>query len=427
MYVLCNVFFVLSTSIANFQIKHLSTLFFITSNYANYELLNSSNRIDLNYRSEYGENLKLDQTNNFTTLKAFKTPWFTRESAENDVSNEIDDKSVAVPAEKYIKNRTLRDAWIAMRNKHTSDQQKRLLSSWVGTTSSTPNGSGRLATDEFESTRAINEIEANSANLEEYYLNREYERHWHFGAEVPDHQIEKLDNSKFKLKTWPQNTYLRIKLLCAYRKYINLAVHRIRNAIQDTKSLKLTSVKTIPKKVNRFLIICSPTIDKRSKDHYEIEQHTRVLDIYPQDGIDTSKIEFSKLLLIPMPVQVKYESWFQEINGPTKSEFIHQQYIKKWISKYYIYNRDKKSKIEIINQLLEPENKEFMPLRWPNTFYSLYKIPLPQLEGMLKRVQKRRDLIRQYDIFNIQRPNIKPLPEVPDSRELKLNVVQIDD
>lgn len=67
MYVLCNVFFVLSTSIANFQIKHLSTLFFITSNYANYELLNSSNRIDLNYRSEYGENLKLDQTNNFTS------------------------------------------------------------------------------------------------------------------------------------------------------------------------------------------------------------------------------------------------------------------------------------------------------------------------------------------------------------------------
>lgn len=86
-----------------------------------------------------------------------------------------------------------------MRNKHTSDQQKRLLSSWVGTTSSTPNGSGRLATDEFESTRAINEIEANSANLEEYYLNREYERHWHFGAEV-SHYLYR--SQIIKLKNW---------------------------------------------------------------------------------------------------------------------------------------------------------------------------------------------------------------------------------
>ncbi|KAK2196325.1 bifunctional Ribosomal protein S10 domain superfamily/Ribosomal protein S10 domain [Babesia duncani] len=236
---------------------------------------------------------------------------------------------------------------------------------------------------------------------------------------------------KFSLDKWPENCFLRIRLVGYCPKDLDLAMKRIREGVLEYSNLKIAHAKAYPMKKKRWCILSSAHADKRSKDLYEIQEHVRVMDVFPCSNFSKANVDqgdndatgaseksldsrhFKELLVIPLPNLVSFDYWFCEVYKPTKRKFIDELFNRKvWISKYYLHHKLKEEKTHIIDQLTSPEYINEVPLRWKRSKLDYYSYQITDLRRIFNFVRQRKSLDDARRKFNIQMPKLLDIDEV---------------
>lgn len=71
---------------------------------------------------------------------------------------------------------------------------------------------------------------------------------------------------------------IRIRLKAYDHRLLDQSVRDIVDAAQKTGATVVGPIP-LPTKINKFCVLCSPHVDKKSRDQYEIRTHKRLLDI----------------------------------------------------------------------------------------------------------------------------------------------------
>ncbi len=75
------------------------------------------------------------------------------------------------------------------------------------------------------------------------------------------------------------NQKIRIKLKAYDHKLLDRSVKEIANTVQRTGA-KIAGPIPLPTKINKFTILRSPHVDKKSREQFEIRTHKRMIDIH---------------------------------------------------------------------------------------------------------------------------------------------------
>uniref|UniRef100_A0A3B0N155 30S ribosomal protein S10-like protein, putative n=1 Tax=Theileria annulata TaxID=5874 RepID=A0A3B0N155_THEAN len=214
------------------------------------------------------------------------------------------------------------------------------------------------------------------------------------------------------LEKWPENCFLRVKIYSYYRHLASLAVKRIQLGLKDNPNLKVTNPMALPMRRKRWCYLSSPFVDKRSKDLIEIQEHVRVVDIVPVDNGNPRN--FTGLLMVPMPEFVSFDYWFEEVHKPVKSRLIHDLFKdRKWVSKYFLYHRDKHEKKDLIDKLTSPELVNEIPLRWKRKHkLDYFFLQLCELRKLYNFVVTRKAEDEARRFYNVKMPDIWQVDDV---------------
>ena len=71
---------------------------------------------------------------------------------------------------------------------------------------------------------------------------------------------------------------IRIRLKAFDHKLLDQSVQEILDAAKRTGS-RVSGPIPLPTEINRFCVLRSPHVDKKSREHFEMRTHKRVLDI----------------------------------------------------------------------------------------------------------------------------------------------------
>jgi small subunit ribosomal protein S10 len=72
----------------------------------------------------------------------------------------------------------------------------------------------------------------------------------------------------------------RIILRAFNNELINLASHQLRNTLLKTEGdCHVNGVVALPTRIKRFCVLRSPHIDKDSREHFEVRQYKRFIDL----------------------------------------------------------------------------------------------------------------------------------------------------
>jgi small subunit ribosomal protein S10 len=72
----------------------------------------------------------------------------------------------------------------------------------------------------------------------------------------------------------------RILLRSFNNELINLACQQLRTTLLKTETeCKINGVVSLPIKIKRFCVLRSPHIDKDSREHFEVRQYKRFIDL----------------------------------------------------------------------------------------------------------------------------------------------------
>jgi small subunit ribosomal protein S10 len=94
---------------------------------------------------------------------------------------------------------------------------------------------------------------------------------------------------------------VRIKLRAYDHRLLDLSAQEILNTVRRTGA-KVTGPIPLPTKIERFTVLRGPTIDKRSREQFEIRTHKRLLDI-----IDPTARTVDALMKLDLPAGVDVE------------------------------------------------------------------------------------------------------------------------
>ena len=75
------------------------------------------------------------------------------------------------------------------------------------------------------------------------------------------------------------NQKIRIKLKAYDHRLLDQSVREIVDTAQRTGA-RISGPIPLPTKINKFTILRSPQIDKKSREQFEIRTHKRLIDIY---------------------------------------------------------------------------------------------------------------------------------------------------
>ncbi|UKK02988.2 RNase L inhibitor protein [Theileria orientalis] len=220
---------------------------------------------------------------------------------------------------------------------------------------------------------------------------------------------EKLELS---MDSWPENCFLRVKLFSYYKHLVNLAAERIKLGLRDNENLMVTNPMALPMRRKRWCYLSSAFIDKRSKDLIEIQEHVRVVDILPVRG---SRVRsFKGILMVPLPDYVSFDYWFEEVHKPVKSKLIHDLFRKRtWVSKYFLYHRDKHKKRELIDRITSPDLVNEVPLRLKKQHKAdYYFYQLGELRKLYKFIVARKAEDEARRFYNVPTPEIWEVDDV---------------
>lgn len=290
------------------------------------------------------------------------------------------------------------------------------------------------------------------------------------------------------LDRWPENCFLRIRLVSYYPYLLRFAADRLIRGIREQTNLRVGNVKPMPMRKKRWCLLSSPHVDKRSKDLFEIQEHVRFLDVFPaakkpstgesgaagsNAGCDATTpgfgnvdaaagsteqypnyraepwrnsrwmggdhsgessenlMKFKGLLMVPMPSMVSFDYWFEEVHKPVKNREIEKQFSKRiWVSKYFLYNREKREKAEIIDKLTSPELYAEIPLRWKKHPCDYFALQLGELRKLYRFVVARKaedDARRRYGVKMPQLPDVDEVRFVPNEEDRRCGYISSDD
>ncbi|UKJ90001.2 RNase L inhibitor protein [Theileria orientalis] len=220
---------------------------------------------------------------------------------------------------------------------------------------------------------------------------------------------EKLELS---MDSWPENCFLRVKLFSYYKHLVNLAADRIKLGLRDNENLRVTNPMALPMRRKRWCYLSSAFIDKRSKDLIEIQEHVRVVDVLPVRG--SSFRSFKGILMVPLPEYVSFDYWFEEVHKPVKSKMIHDLFRKTtWVSKYFLYHRDKHKKRELIDRITSPDLVNEVPLRLKKQHKAdYYFYELGELRKLYKFIVSRKAEDEARRFYNVPTPEIWEVDDV---------------
>ena len=75
----------------------------------------------------------------------------------------------------------------------------------------------------------------------------------------------------------------RILLRSFNNELINLACQQLRTTLLNAETdCKINGVVALPIKIKRFCVLRSPHIDKDSREHFEIRQYKRFIDLHTE-------------------------------------------------------------------------------------------------------------------------------------------------
>ncbi|BAM41701.1 RNase L inhibitor protein [Theileria orientalis strain Shintoku] len=258
---------------------------------------------------------------------------------------------------------------------------------------------------------ATDESGSEDSDEEDYSINLIPEKPWKPGDDLrlPYLMDEKLELS---MDSWPENCFLRVKLFSYYKHLVNLAAERIKLGLRDNENLRVTNPMALPMRRKRWCYLSSAFIDKRSKDLIEIQEHVRVVDILPVRG---SRVRnFRGLLMVPLPYYVSFDYWFEEVHKPVKSKLIHDLFRKRtWVSKYFLYHRDKHEKRELIERITSPELVDEVPLRLKKQHKAdYYFYELGELRKLYKFIVARKAEDEARRFYGVRTPEIWEVDDV---------------
>ncbi|AFZ81693.1 30S ribosomal protein S10, putative [Theileria equi strain WA] len=215
-------------------------------------------------------------------------------------------------------------------------------------------------------------------------------------------------------KKWPKNSFLRIKLTSYNKQLLKAAIDNIKIGIEKHSNLQVMSPMAIPMRRKRWCYLSSPHIDKRSKDLIEIQRHVRILDVLPPKNLDIKDTKFSGLMMVPLPNLVSFDYWFEDVHKPIKNSKIHNLFKRRtWVSKYYLYNRDKTKKEELIRKLIAPELENEIPLKWKRRMCDYFGMQLGELQKLYIFVSRRKAEDNARLKYNV------PMPDYHDFGEIR--------
>ncbi|MCL0037412.1 30S ribosomal protein S10 [Thermodesulfovibrionales bacterium] len=83
------------------------------------------------------------------------------------------------------------------------------------------------------------------------------------------------------------NQKIRIKLKAYDHKLLDRSVKEIIDTAQRTGA-RIGGPVPLPTKINKFTVLRSPHVDKKSREQFEIRTHNRLIDIHdpPPDTVD---------------------------------------------------------------------------------------------------------------------------------------------
>ena len=94
---------------------------------------------------------------------------------------------------------------------------------------------------------------------------------------------------------------LRIKLKSFDHTILDAAAERIVDTVKGSGALALGPIP-LPVEINRYCVLRSPHVDKKSREHFEIRTHKRIIDI---DSPTPATIEALKQLELPSGVDIE--------------------------------------------------------------------------------------------------------------------------
>lgn len=275
------------------------------------------------------------------------------------------------------------------------------------------------------------------------------------------------------LDKWPDNCFLRIRLVSYYPYLLRFASNRLIRGIKEHTNLRVGNVKAMPMRKKRWCLLSSPHVDKRSKDLFEIQEHVRYLDVFPvaskssasseekeNEGntsesktksedvkpasesrwMDVSsersanledKMKFKGILMVPLPSMVSFDYWFEEVHKPVKNRSIERQFRRRiWVSKYFLYNYEKREKAEIIDKLTSPELYKEIPLRWKKHPCDYFSLQLGELKKLYNFVVARKAEDEARERYGVKMPELYDIDEVrfvPNEEDRRCGYISSDD
>jgi len=94
---------------------------------------------------------------------------------------------------------------------------------------------------------------------------------------------------------------VRIKLRACDHRILDQSVQEVVNTTRRTGA-KVSGPIPLPTKIERFTVLKGPTIDKKSREQFEIRTHKRLLDI-----IDPTARTVDALMKLDLPAGVDVE------------------------------------------------------------------------------------------------------------------------
>lgn len=92
--------------------------------------------------------------------------------------------------------------------------------------------------------------------------------------------------------------FIRLRLSCFDHRILGRSVERIISTVKSTGA-RIRGPIPLPTRIERFTVLRSPHIDKKSREHFEVRTHNRVLDI-----IDWTPLTMETLGNLSLPAGV---------------------------------------------------------------------------------------------------------------------------
>ena len=80
------------------------------------------------------------------------------------------------------------------------------------------------------------------------------------------------------MATAPQSTKIRIRLKAYDYKLLDQAASEIVDTVKRSRA-QVAGPIPLPTKINKYCVLRSPHVDKKSREQFEIRTHKRILDI----------------------------------------------------------------------------------------------------------------------------------------------------